>query len=183
MPETGNKLVIDTAKTLLLPGELYEPGTEAEYLRFNGMEPAEGEVAVASPVVQLAGVPGGIVAVMAVKAEDVGSVESVGSVGDNVTSPLLMLVEAAFTGAKKVAGGKRSVNIFLTRKNAYLVVREKRLEMAEVFPDTSPDSLLYYMQVIGRRFALNRFEIVVSGERAQEAASMLGGYFRGVRVR
>jgi hypothetical protein len=183
MPETGNKRVLDTAKTLLLPAELYCPGAEAEFLRFNGMELADGEVAVVSEVSDV-GASGRIVAVMGVAAgvaagAGVGENEGVGGVG-GVPSPLLGLVEAAAGAA--ASGAKRSVNIHLTAKNCYLVVWEKGLQMAEVLPDTSLDSLLYYMQVVGRSFKLRRFEIRVGGVRAGVVADALRGYFGSVRV-
>lgn len=88
------------------------------------------------------------------------------------TSPLLEIA----------TGRKRDVNIFLTDKNAYVAVWEKGLRMAEVLPDASVDSLLYYMQVIGRQFKLRKFDINIGGEHAGVTANSLRQYFSNVRI-
>ncbi len=170
-------VALDTAKTVLVPAEMYEEGVGEEYLVFNGMEPGEGEVAVASEPMEVSGVHGGgIVAVMAVRSD---VLELVG--GDfRVTSPLLIIASGAGRERRK-----REVNIFLTDDNAYLAVWEKGeggLRMAEVLPDTSMDSLLYYMQVVGRSFKLRRFDINIGGERAGMVADTLRRYFKNVKT-
>ena len=96
--------------------------------------------------------------------------------GVRPVSPLLELVDAA---AK--SGLKRSVNIWLSANNAYLTVWENGLQMAEVFPDNSLDSILYYMQVIGRRFNLRKFEIRVGGANSALAAHTLRASNRRTR--
>ena len=152
-----------------MPEEEYEKGTEEEYLRFNGMAPGNGEVAIASAP------QNGIVAVMAVPAAEWARYEDQYERGEvTVTSPLL----AAATGGRR----KREVNIVLTPDNVYLAVWEKGLRMAEVLPDNSVDSILYYMQVVGRRFRLRKFDINVSGQRAGLVADALRQYFSGVKT-
>ncbi len=157
---------LDTAKTVLMPEHLFEKGVETDYLRFNGMEPAAVETVIVSEPQD------GIIAVMAVDAAvaELARREFGGDV--RFTSPLLEIA----------AGRKRDVNILLTGENAYIAVWEKGLRMAEALPDNSHDSLLYYMQVLGRRFKLRRFTINISGEGASGAGEMLDRYFSKINV-
>ncbi len=157
---------LDTPKTILMPAYLYEKGVEADYLRFNGMEPTDAETAAVSEEQD------GIVAVMAVSTAVAELVAREFGEGVRFTSPLLEIA----------SGRKRDVNIFLTRDNLYFTVWDKELKMAEALPDNTGDSLLYCMQVIGRRFKLRRFAINVSGEAAEEAGRVLGEYFPKVNV-
>ncbi|MDR2911933.1 MAG: hypothetical protein LBV38_01325 [Alistipes sp.] len=197
-------VAFDSAKTVLVPADEYEEGMGESYLRFGGMAPAAGEVVVVSGVYGAQGGGDGdggerrgdIVAVMAVAAEVWETVREYfeGGVGAGldgrgdggasrgrffVTSPLLEIAEGRGIGSHR---GGREVSVFLTGENVYLVVREKGLRLAEVLPDRSTDSLLYYMQVLGRRFKLRKFDILVGGERAKEVAEVLGRYFGNVRV-
>lgn len=181
MPETGNSLSFDTAKTVLVPVELYERGTEEEYLRFNGMALSAGEKAVASEPRR------GIVAIMGIRAEEWENYERKYERGEvTVTSPLIFVATGAAGCDEKRR--KREVNIFLTDENAYLAVWEKGrgdeggLRMAEVLPDTSTDSLLYYMQVVGRSFNLRRFDINIGGQCAGMVAETLRHYFKNVKT-
>jgi hypothetical protein len=168
MPDAGNrgvgegiKSTFDTAKAVLVPVELFEKGTEEAYLRFNGMAPTTGETAVASEPVE------GLVAVMAIK-------KDLKQRGGGVTSPLL------FVATRR--GSRREVNIHLTDKNFYFAVRDKNLRRAEALPDNSVDSILYYLQMAGRRFRLRRFDINVSGQRAGLVADTLRRYYPHVRI-
>ncbi len=156
----------DTARTILMPAYLYEKGVEADYLRFNGMEMSAGETALVSEP------HAGIIAVMAVGTAV--AVMAAAEFGPEVrfTSPLLEVV----------SGRKRDLNIMLTEENVYIAVWEKGLRMAEALPDNSADSLLYYLQVLGRRFKLRRFSINISGDGAAEAGRLLGGYFPKVNI-
>lgn len=183
MQETGNNTLcsLDTAKTVLVPAELYEKGMEEDYLRFNGMAPARGETVVAS-------VPqNDIVAVMAVPAEVWEPLRDRYQRGEvAVTSPLLSVATSHGVELEREQGRKwgrkRDVNVLLTGGNVYLAVWDKGLRMAEVLPDPSIPSLLYYMQVVGRNFKLRKFDIHIGGERAQEAIEALKRYFGNVRL-
>jgi hypothetical protein len=163
------QISFDTAKTVLVPAELYAEGTKEDYLRFSGMALAADEVAVASAP------ESGIVAVMAVTTDEWNRYEDRYERGElAVSSPLL-----AMTGG---AGGRRDVCIHLTEGNLYLTVWEGGLRMAEVMPDNSLDSILYYLQVVGRRFTLRKFSFHVSGPRAGLVADSLRRYYKKVRV-
>jgi hypothetical protein len=139
---------------------------EDDYLRFNGMGLNADEVAVVSAP------HGDMVAVMGVASDVAARVRR--ELGDLVsfTTPLLEIAR----------GRKRDVNIHLTGRNTYLAVWEKGLRMAEVLPDSSIDSLLYYMQVVGRRFKLRKFDINISGEHSGLAAKTLREYFDHVKT-
>jgi hypothetical protein len=162
MPKGDEKnIVFDTAKVVLIPAELFEKGTEAEILRFNGMAPSADEVAVVSDERD------GIVAVMAVSAFELGE-------GISMSSPLL-------TVATGHGGKRRAVDLLLTADNLYLAVWEKGLKMAEALPDNSVDSILYYMQVLGRQFKLRKFDIHVSGRGAEVVVETLRQYYKNVK--
>jgi hypothetical protein len=165
-----NPLSIDTARVVLVPASLYEKGSEEDYLRFNGVALAEGEMAVASEPSD------GVVAVVALEAEVWNRYKDRYERGEvAVTSPLL----------RAIAGwGRRDrrVNILLGEGNLYLAVWDGSLRMAEALADNSVASVLYYMQVVGRSFELRRFEIFVSGEGAESVAEALKRYYKKVRV-
>ena len=171
-PETGNSVSVDTAKTVLVPVEEYEKGTEEAFLRFNGMARAAGETAVAS------GERDGIVAVMAVPGGTWGPLKDKYEKGEAVvTSPLL---DVAGEGWGR---HKHDVNILLTADNVYIAVWEEGdLRMAEAFPDNSVDSILYCLQVMGRNFRLRKFNINISGSRAGLVADALRHYYKKVKV-
>ncbi|MDR2882565.1 MAG: hypothetical protein LBU98_02105 [Alistipes sp.] len=172
-PETGNSVTFDTARVILVPEDEYQ-GAEVgrACLRFSGIEPGAGEEVVVSQP------ENGIVAVMAVPAREWAQYEEGYKGGEvAVTSPLL----AVATGGGG-RGRKREVNIVLTPENVYLAVWEKGLRMAEALPDNSVDSILYYMQVAGRRFRLHKFDINVSGSRAGLVAETLRQYYKKVRI-
>jgi hypothetical protein len=163
------EVTFDTARTVLVPADLYEEGAGKDYLRFNGMTLAADEVAVASSPHD------GIVAVMAVRADEWDEHRDRCERGEvGVTSPLLRVA------TERVRG--RNVNIVLTDENVYMAVWDDGLKMAEAMPDNSVDSLLYYMQVVGRRFNLRKFEIRVRGPKAGLVADTLRHYYKKVRV-
>lgn len=153
---------LDTPKTVVLPAELAEEGVGEAYLRFNGMELSKNERVVY-------GEGNGVAVLMAVDSAVAALLEeSFESV--TYTSPLL-----------EAAEGKRYVRLFLTRGNAYLTVREKGLKFAEVLPDSSPDSSLYYLQTLGREFKLKKFDILIGGEGADAVAAAVSQYFKRVK--
>ena len=170
--ETGGDLSFDTARTVLVPAPLYEKGSGEEYLRFGGMALAKGEVAVESEPQE------GIVAVMGIGADVWAPYKDRYERGEvAVTSPLLRVAASRGRGRRE-----REVNILLTSANIYMAVWDGGLRMAEALPDNSVDSILYYMQVAGRRFPLRRFDITLSGERAGLVADALRHYYKRVRV-
>jgi hypothetical protein len=156
----------DTAKTVLVPAYLCEAGVEGPYLQFSGVAPKAGEKVVCSEKCD------DMVAIMAVDEAIVGLVEEQTS-GRKIhyTSPLLEIAH----------GEKRNVNVFLTTQNAYIAVWDKGLRYAEVLPDPTFDSLLYYFRVLGEEFRLRKFDIKIGGEKAREAVDVVAEYFKNVR--
>ncbi len=155
-------------------------------LTFNGMGPGEGERVVVSGVRDVAGVEGGVVAVMCAPAafDSASSCAcSDGTTGAsfdaNVSSPLLELISRGGVGGK---GRKRVVGVLLTESNVYVAVWDGGLRFAEAFPERDVDSLLYCLTVLGRRFDLGRFSIVVGGVGADGVADALRPYSGKVRV-
>ncbi len=182
MRGTGNSstaVPFDTARTVLVPAEIFGAGTTAEaveYLRTGGMELSAGETALVSEPLEVPGVPGGIVAIMGVSVDEA---EEITRGGVRATSPLLSAV-AGWSRTGRTSR-RREVNVLLTPRNAYLAVWEKELQMAEALPDNSADSLLYYMQVLARRFELRKFDINVCGDGVGEVVEMLRAYYPRVR--
>ena len=173
MQETGSKISFDTARTVLVPVDIYERGGEEELLRFNGMALAAGEVAVVSEPQD------GIVAVMVVSADEWNLYKDRYERGEViVASPLLTV--ATGRGQKRARG--RFVDILMTSENVYFAVWERGLKMAEVLPDNSVDSILYYLQVVGRRFKLGKFYINVAGEKAGFVVDTMRRYYGRVKL-
>jgi hypothetical protein len=165
------EVAFDTAKTLLIPVELYEEGAAEHYLNFNGMGVATDEVVVVSRP------RNDIVAVMAVPTERWNEFRERYERGEvEVTSPLLFAATRRRERPKR-----REVWVDLTDENVYLTVWDGELKMAEAMPDNSVDSLLYYIQVVGRRFNLRKFEIIVGGPRAGLVADALRQYYKKVQ--
>jgi hypothetical protein len=166
--ERATEVVVsfDTAQTVLVPAYLGEENVGEAYLRFSGVAPAEGDRVVCSEK------QGEAVAIMAVSGAILDLIEE--ESGDRMvrfTSPLL-----------EIANGKRrNVNIFLTRRNAYLAVWDKGLHYAEVLPDPSADSVLYYLQTLAGEFRLRKFEIRIGGEMAGDVVASVGEYLKNVR--
>jgi hypothetical protein len=167
--EQGAEVVVsfDTARAVLVPAYLCEEGVGEAYLRFGGIEPSDDERIICSEK------QGETIAVMAVNEAIVSLIEKE-MAGRTVryTSPLMEIAR----------GEKRNVNIFLTLRNAYVVVWDKGLRYVEVLPDSSPDSVLYYLQELGGEFRLKKFDICVGGERAGEVVASVGEYFKNVRL-
>lgn len=171
--------VVDTAKVILLPAPFYERGLEEDYLRFGGVGVEAGEMIVVSALHEIAGVDGGVVAVMAAPASEGGSGGGSGVVCGSgfgcegeVTSPLFRAIEGFHRKRSK-----REVNILLTEANIYIAVWDKGLRFAEAFPEREPDSVLYYMSALGQRFELRRFDISVGGVSAGDIATVLRPYW------
>jgi hypothetical protein len=157
---------LDTAGTVLVPAYLCEEGVEETYLRFSGVAPESTERIVCSEK------HGDVVAIMAVNGEILGLIEEeLGGRTIRYTSPLLEIA----------CGERRNINVFLTRQNAYIAVWDKGLRYAEVLPDPSPDSVLYYLQTLGSDFRLKKFDISISGERAGEVVASVSDYFKNTR--
>jgi hypothetical protein len=156
----------DSAKTVLVPAYLCEEGVGEAYLRFGGVAPESGERVVCSEK------QGEAVAIMAIDGAIVDYIEEeLGGRTVRYTSPLL-----------EIAGGEgRTVNIFLTPQNVYVTVWDKGLRYAEVLPDPTPDSVLYYLQVLGGEFRLKKFDIRIGGEGAEEVVSEVAQYFKNVK--
>lgn len=165
--EVAESVVVsfDTHKTVLLPAYLCEDGVGEDYLRFNGFAPAPGERVVVSEKA------GETVAVMAVDGVLLDETEELLGRRAVYTSPLLEIA----------CGNKRDINIFLTTGNAYVAVWDSGLRFAEVFPDSSADSVLYYLQSLGSEFKLKRFNINIGGEGSAAVVAAAAQYFKHVK--
>jgi hypothetical protein len=204
----GHCFSCDSAKVVLVPREEYSPGAGESLLSFGGMAPAADETVVVSGVYDGGESESreprepseGVVAVMAIRKDEwravtdavasgasagagsaggsgaAGSGDS-GSAGEQfvVTSPLLELA----VGKKR---GRR-VEIVTTARNCYIAVWDRGLRMAEALPDNSADSILYYMQVVGQRFKLRKFDIRVAGEKAEIAVDALRKCYKNAKIR
>ncbi|MDR0907826.1 MAG: DUF3822 family protein [Rikenellaceae bacterium] len=162
-------VTLDSAKTVLVPAYLCEEGVEAAYLRFGGVGAGAGERVVHSEK------RGDVVAIMAVNeqvAELIGEMTQRSRAAVRYSSPLLEMARG---------GDRRLVNIFLTASNAYIVVWDKGLRYAEVLPDASPDSVLYYLQTLTDEFRLRKFEIRIGGVGAEAVVAVARDYYNKVR--
>lgn len=139
-------------------------------------------MALADGETTVIGQRGDIIAVMGVETDEWSRYREQYERGEvEVTSPLLDL---ATSGDRNNRGSRRSrrVGMVLTTTNVCLAVWDNGLRMAEVLPDNSVDSILYYMQVVGQNFKLQKFEIDVAGDGAEQVADALRNYYKNVRM-
>lgn len=148
---------IDSAKTVLVPAELYTSEMAEGYLAVNDKAAGEGEKCVAA-------VAAGIVAVMAVDERIVRLLGSNPLWRVTYTSPLL----------EGVVSYTRAVRVTLTADNTHIVVSDHgKLLYAEVFATTEPDNILFVMTKLCEIMSIANFETRVAGPEAQAVAAML----------
>lgn len=156
---------IATHKTVLVPAEVFEESSAAQYLAVAGVPCAADE----EPVWMA---DGGIVAVAAVARSFKAAVGRLPEGCVSFTSPLL--------GGCDAGGRRLQINTF-GNVSFFRLSDNGRLRVAEALKTDSADDILYYLNELDGRFGLNEYLIYIYGDGAESAAQLAGKYFKNVR--
>jgi len=157
-------ICIDSAKTVLVPQELYEPALAEGYMAVNDKAVDDDECIVTAR-------KGEIVALMAVSRRLVQAFDNQ-SWKVTYTSPLL----------DGIVSYTKAVRIKTIAQNTYVTISDNgSLQYAEVFATTDPTNIAFVMNKLGEVFKLNRYEIRVSGENAGEIVENLKDAFNNCK--
>lgn len=152
--------VLDTPETLLVPAALFEPGMELGYMSSSGFYLSAGKTVAVSPIlcdtVALMMFPENIIRELNGRFDKC-----------SFRSPLQEMISCG-----------RSINLFLTSDCAYVTVCDGELKFAEVFPDRTTDSILYYLQEIKKELSAGKFPVNLSGENTDAVANELSRYYK-----
>lgn len=153
-----------TARTMLVPAEMFDAGDAGALLAANGMAAAADECAVCSAP------HNGIVAVMAVPKDAAQAVgEKLGGRA-RYTTPLL----------GEVLAGVQTVWAYRTAGLLYIKVYDGALRFAGVVPAPDEADVCYFMERLGTEFKLADYVLGISGDGAKACGKSLKGYFKQI---
>ena len=153
-----------TARTMLVPAELFDAGNAEGLLAANGMSATADECAVCSAPYN------GTVAVMAVPKDAAQAVDE--KLGDRAryTTPLLREVQA----------GGPTVWAYRTAGLLYIKVYDGALRFAGVIPAPDEADVCYFAERLGTEFTLADYALGISGDGAKACGKSLKGYFKQI---
>ena len=152
---------VDSAKTVLVPAELYAPDMAVGYMCVNDRRPNDDECVIAAT-------KGDIVALMALERRIVQLFENPLW---RVTyhSPLL----------DGVVSYARAVRISLTANNCYVTISDNgKLLYAEAFATTEPDNIAFVLGKLREVLRIDGFEVRISGEGSEAVVERLSSMFK-----
>lgn len=151
-----------TARTMLVPADVFGAEDARALLAANGMAATADECAVYSAP------HNGIVAVMAARRDAVWAVTE--KLGDRVryTTPLL----------RKVQAGVPTVWAYRTAGLLYIKVYDGALRFAGVIPAPDEADVCYFTERLGKEFPLTDYVLGISGDGAKACGKSLKGYFK-----
>ena len=154
-------ICIDSAKTVLVPQELYEPELAEGYMAVNDKALDDDECIVNAQ-------KGEIVALIAVSRRLAQAFDNP-SWKVTYTSPLL----------DGIVSYTKAVRIQTTPHNTYITISNNgSLQYAEVFATTDPTNIAFVMNKLGEVFKLGRYEIKVTGDDAGAIVENLNDTFK-----
>ncbi|MEG2614047.1 MAG: DUF3822 family protein [Alistipes sp.] len=159
------RFVVLTHKTLLIPREEFDAALAADYLRLAGV----ACLATETPVWSDPNEP-----VVAVMAADTTCVETLrGRYGDRAqfTTPLL---EASNDDMP-------SVWLYRVDELLYIKVYDRTLRFAEVVSAPTEADVIYYIEQLGKEFALSTFVAHITGEESKKTMKMIRSYFKQIQ--
>lgn len=136
-----------SAKTTLVPAELFDKEHAIDYLHDVGLYPAHNECVVYSKENE------GIVAVMAMSAKCCDALREAATHGLNFTSPLL-----------ESNALDKGCAIHLEGDVLYVYINDNGLRFAEVMECTTDADVLYYLTKIGEAYNFNNMYARATGD-------------------
>lgn len=161
------EIVVVTAKTMLVPGEIFDKKSATTLLRLNGMSPTETETIIyTDPQTP-------IVAVMVVDQKATGKIQSALGTQFRWTTPLLHSPKYTMDAC---------IRIFRHEELVFLTIWERTLRLADVFTAPTTEDLLLYVTELTRTLQLKEFDIQIGGNSVQQDERILRAYFKHVTV-
>lgn len=162
-PHSQVVVLLETERVCMAPHSWSQPETEAQYLALLGFElQAEETVLQTFPT-------NGIVAHVAV---DAALIALLSSRYESISflHPLQICLSKPHTVP--------TVEINLTYETVNLVVQDTQLRYCEVLPCSRIEELLFYLTHLDTLFSLRHYQLIFSGEGAENVQKNLRRYFR-----
>lgn len=168
----------DTAKTVLIPTELFDADMVREYFELNGIEVAANE----RPLVSDMDFGGDRIKIItAIDAVWIDVADEVFEGLAEFVSPFVINRRSYLESQRKNAGAKDCTAIYLTARNVYITVNESstgRILCCEVLPYASPADILYYLTDLAARFDILKGVVHIKGFRSKETLRALRKTFK-----
>lgn len=161
------EIVVVTAKTMLVPGDIFDEQSATALLRLNGMSPTETETLIHTDP------KAPIVAVMAVDRRAIDKIQAMLGARLHWTTPLLHTPQHTVGTC---------IRIFRHEELVFLTIWERTLRLAEVFTAPTSEDLLLYTTELTRALQLKEFDVQVEGSSVQQDSRILHTYFKHVTV-
>ena len=194
------EILLDTCKTILVPGELYDESQTADYLEINGFSKSRTETVVRS---EAGSGSRRVVAIMVFNEDAVDAVTDVFGEKAVFTSPVSLgqrlpskyyadPVESIIKGRPAKPPGKlrkiaykNNASVYLTGTNAYITVQtvsQGEFVYYEILPYSSPADILYYMLEIAGQFPeVRETPLYIKGKDAEKTSKVLRKSFKNCR--
>lgn len=156
------EFVVMTHKNALIPLEMFDPTTAADYLAINGIGCAASESVVCSS----ANVA--IVAAIAIDSNCLASINSILGSRAIFTTPLLT----------EPSSNNLSIWLYRCEGLLYIKVYDKTLRFAESIVATSHADIIYYISKLQGEFGTESRTLIVSGSETEAIAKLLKRYFK-----
>ncbi len=167
LPETDVTVEILTARTLLVPEELFAPQYAAALLAADGKAPLTGEETICTAPQQ------GVVAVMAVPSQALQQLYERFDEGTALTYTTPLLLDPHPT--------KPTVLLQWIAGYLYIKIYHTGLRLAEVLPAPTDADIRYAIERIGTAFPLKQYALRVAGREARRLSKLAGKFFKHVR--
>lgn len=157
-------LEVDTNEIVIVPVELFSDNDIEGYLRENNLDRGKIKEAVVARNQEFC---------MIILA-DTAIAESLRKIwNENLSfrSPIMDVAEKR---------GYATIRIRLTRRFAYIAVRDDILEYADVMPCSSTADVLYYLAELGKRFDVSHSTISVEGNDVGQTVKKLKKYYPNI---
>lgn len=166
---TGTAISVEilTARTLLVPEELFAPEQAAALLAADGKAPLTGEETVCTAPQQ------GVAAVMAVPTQALQQLRE--RFGEETalayTTPLLLDPQP----------DKPTVLLQWIAGYLYIKIYHAGLRLAEVLPAPTDADIRYAIERFGTAFPFKQYALLAAGSEARRLSKLAGKYFKQVR--
>lgn len=166
-PVPAVKVEILTARTLLVPEELFAPEQAAALLAADGKAPLTGEETICTAPQD------GIVAVMAVPSQALQQLRERLDEGTALTYTTPLLLDPHPT--------KPTVLLQWIAGYLYIKIYHERLRLAEVLSAPADADIRYAIERFDTAFPLNRYTLQIAGGEARRLGKLAGKFFKHVR--